>query len=257
VHAHVHGLIERSRVRMRARPADTPGNLLEALLAERDAPGSGIDDATVVANVITLLLAGEDTTAYSLAWCMPYLAADPALQDRLSVRTRALFGDARVCPNEAAVRALDAFEAVATEATRLKPVVPFFGLETTADIEFGGVAIPARTPLFFILRPDMVDAAHFGDPHSFDPSRWHREAAGAEGCSHAARAHDARAYVQFGAGPRVCPGRHLAAVEIRLVLSMLMRNFRLQLGCDPAEIREVLDFTMHPETMPIRLAARA
>ena len=67
--------------------------------------------------------------------------------------------------------------------------------------------------------------------------------------------HDARAYVQFGAGPRVCPGRHLAGVELRLVLSMLARNFSMELAADPAEVKEVLAFTMMPSAMPVRLKA--
>ena len=70
-------------------------------------------------------------------------------------------------------------------------------------------------------------------------------------------AHNPRAHLQFGAGPRVCPGRHLATTEMRLVLSMLMRNFEVELACQPGELREVMAFTMMPERMPVRLHARA
>ena len=69
--------------------------------------------------------------------------------------------------------------------------------------------------------------------------------------------HDPRAFLQFGAGPRVCPGRHLATVEMRLVLAMLLRDLELELACDPAEITEVLHFTNTPSRMPVRLKARA
>jgi len=86
------------------------------------------------------------------------------------------------------------------------------------------------------------------DAAQFRPERW---AAG-----HDVQPHDMRAYVQFGAGPRVCPGRHLAAVEIRLVLSMLARNFSMQLATDPAAVREVMAFTMMPSAMPVRLVQR-
>jgi cytochrome P450 len=64
------------------------------------------------------------------------------------------------------------------------------------------------------------------------------------------------AYAQFGAGPRMCPGRFLAGVELRLVLSMLLRHFRLSLAVPPGEIREVMAFTMMPDRMPVRLQAR-
>lgn len=262
VHAHVERLIERAQRRMRDGPGE-PRNLLEALLAANAEQGGRLSRDDVVANVITLLLAGEDTTAHSLAWCMFHLAADPALQDRLAQEAVQRFGEARLCADHEAVRDLDAFEAVATETARLHPVVPMFGLEPVVDVELGGVALPRGTPLFFLLRPDMLDARHFGDPMRFEPRRWqrghHAAAPAAAGCPHAARAgaHNARAWLQFGAGPRVCPGRHLAAVEMRLVLSMLTRNFRVQLACDPAEIREVMSFTMHPAAMPVRLALRA
>ena len=69
-------------------------------------------------------------------------------------------------------------------------------------------------------------------------------------------AHEARAWVQFGAGPRVCPGRHLASQEIRLVLSMLMRHFRVEHTVDPASIGEFNAFTMMPTQLPLRLRPR-
>jgi cytochrome P450 len=264
LHAHVHGLVARARARLAAEPGDGPRHLLEAMLVASREPDARIDDDTIVANVITLLLAGEDTTAHSLAWCMPYLAADPALQDRLSQRARDAFGAHDLPPDVETMRRLDAFEAVATEVARLRPVIPAFAFEPLADADVGGVRVPAGTAIFFMLRPDMVDAAHFGDPATFDPGRWQRDAdragAAAAGCPHAAgaaHAHDPHAWVQFGAGPRVCPGRHLATQEIRLVLAMLTRHFRLQLACEPGELEEVMDFTMHPARMPVRLALRA
>lgn len=283
VQAHIGGLIERNRQRLQQAPGAEPANLLQALLAARDESGSRFTDAEVSANVLTLLLAGEDTTAISLAWCMPYLAADPVLQRRMQADADALFGEGRVCPRHEDVRRLDLFEAVVTESLRLRPTVPGLFIEPLQDVELGGLALPARTVIWFILRPDMLDERHFGDPTSFRPDRWLRPHPGdagtaatpeAETAADAARcpvahgamvhgpagtealAHNPRAHLQFGAGPRVCPGRHLAAVEMRLVLSMLARNFEVELACEPHEIREVLAFTMMPERMPVRLHAR-
>ena len=102
-------------------------------------------------------------------------------------------------------------------------------------------------------RPAMLDEKHFADPLRYDPYRWTRrhERDGEGG------AHDVRAWLQFGAGPRVCPGRHLATVEMRLALSMLMKEFTVELAIDPAQIKEVQQFTMVPDTMPVRLRPRA
>jgi cytochrome P450 len=250
VHAHVRGLIERAQQR-RATATTAPSNVLEALLAAHDEAGNAMSKQDIAANVLTLLLAGEDTTAHSLAWTMRYLAADPALQDRLHAQARAVLGHAAVCSAYGDMRELDAFEAVATETMRFKPTVPIFFLEPTGDLVLQGHAVPARTPIFFLLRPDMQNAQYFGDPARFRPERWTDKAQPA-GCPHNPRAH-----LQFGAGPRVCPGRNLASVEMRLVLSMLMRRFKVSLACDPQEIDEVMAFTMLPSRMPVRLAERS
>jgi cytochrome P450 len=159
-----------------------------------------------------------------------------------------VLADAPVCPDHERLRQLDLFEADAHEATRLKPIVPLFLLEPNVDVVLGGVALPAGTPLIFLLRPAMLRDDRFADAASYRPPRWLAE--------HAGLAHDARAYVQFGAGPRVCPGRHLAGVEIRLVLSMLLRHFTLQLAVDPSAVREVMAFTMMPSATPVRLGLR-
>jgi cytochrome P450 len=256
VHRYVRATMERARTRMRDDPSETPRNLLEAMLVQQQEPGSGITDAHIAANVLTLLLAGEDTTADSIAWTMPYLAADPALQATLGDEARRVLGDAPVCPDYASLKDLDLFEAVCIEATRLRPVASIHSFEPLEDVTVSDVALKKGTRMFFISRPAMLDAKNFADPQRYDPYRWlrrhERDAAGGEPQG----AHDVRAYLQFGAGPRVCPGRHLATVEMRLALSMLMKEFTLELTIDPAQINEVQQFTMVPDTMPVKLTPR-
>ena len=243
---HIDGLIERTRKRMHDQSAQAPRNLLEAMLTAAGEPDSGIGDQMIMANVMTLLLAGEDTTAQTLAWTMSFLCADPRLQARLHAASVEVLGQAQVCPAFEDVKRLDLFEAVAHEATRLKPIIPIIFLENLVDVVLGDVALPAGTPLFFLLRPAMLDEQHFGNPGQFLPERW---AAG----HGQVQPHDTRAYAQFGAGPRVCPGRHLAGVELRLVLSMLARNFSMEPAGDLSSVEEVMAFTMMPSAMPVRL----
>jgi len=138
------------------------------------------------------------------------------------------------------------FEFVAQETSRFKPVVPLAWLEPVVDVVLGDVSLPSGTPLFFLLRPAMLDSKRFGRPDEFLPERW--------SSGHlAVQPHDSKAYVQFGAGPRVCPGRYLAGVEMRLVLSMISQNFSMELASSPESIREISAFTMTPNTMPVRL----
>jgi len=248
VSLHIDSLIERARRRLKEDPPQAPRNLLEAMLVAAADPASGFSDPMIAANVMTLLLAGEDTTAHTLAWTLSFLCTDTALQARLQAAAAEALGPARVCSSHEDLKKLDLFEATAHEATRLRPISPVIFLETRVDVVLGGVALPAGTPLFFVLRPAMLDPGHFGRPDEFLPERW---STGHD----AVQPHDTRAFAQFGAGPRVCPGRHLAGVELRLVLSMLARNFSVRLAGDPATVKEVLNFTMMPSTMPVRLTS--
>ncbi len=244
VHEHALDCIAAARAQLATADPASPRHALEAMLLQQQALGLGEGD--IVANVVTLLLAGEDTTAHSLAWAVMYLATDAALQDSWHRRARAALGGAPVCPEHATVHHLGGFEHLAFEALRLKPVVPFNGFEAPRDTVLAGITVPARTKLFFINRPSLTDPARYPEPQRYDPGRWARDGA-----------HDPRAFLQFGAGPRVCPGRHLATVEMRLVLSMLLANFELELGCEPGQIEEVNAFTMLPSRMPVLLRPRS
>lgn len=261
VHRHVDAMMARARERMRDEPAETPRNLLEAMLVQQQQaqaePGAApITDAQIRANVLTILLAGEDTTADSIAWTLPYLAADAQLQTHLGEQAHRVLGDAPVCPDYATLKELDIFEAICIEATRLRPVAAVHSFEPLEDVVLDGVALPKGTRMFFVARPAMIDARHFADPQHYDPWRWMHKGGHDSGQDKPGGAHDVRAYLQFGAGPRVCPGRHLATVEMRLALSMLMNEFSIEMAIDPAKINEVSAFTMVPDTMPVKLTKR-
>jgi|SRR5450631_151678 cytochrome P450 len=152
----------------------------------------------------------------------------------------------RYAPHSKTSRSLICLNFVTQEASRFKPVVPLMYLEPIVDVVLGDVSLPSGTPLFFMLRPSMLDSKRFGRADEFLPERW------SSGHSDV-QPHDAKAYAQFGAGPRVCPGRYLAGVEMRLVLSMLSRNFAVELATSPGSVKEIAAFTMMPNAMPVRL----
>jgi cytochrome P450 len=222
-----------------------PRHALDAMLLNQQA--LGLTEADILANVVTLLLGGEDTTAHALCWTMFYLAQDPDLQDRMAAQARAILGGADAVDAKG-LATLDAFEHLALEAIRLRPVVPFNVFEPVADTVVGGVVLPARTKVFTLARPAMRDPARFADPLAYRPGRWAPDAP--QGSI------QRRAYLPFGAGARVCPGRALATAEMRLVLAMTLRRFRLSLACLPESVAEVNALTMLPDRMPIRLIAR-
>lgn len=242
VHGYALRCMEAARAELPGADPAAPRHALESMLLNQAA--LGLSDGDIVANVVTLLLGGEDTTAHGLCWTLFYLAQEPALQQGLAEHAHALLGDAASPAGPAGLAALDRFEHLALEAMRLRPVVPFNVFEPVADAVVGGVSVKARTKVFTLARPAMLDPALFPDPHRYLPERWAKEVAGT------------RAYLPFGAGARVCPGRALATAEMRLVLAMLLRRFRIELACDPADIEEVNAMTMLPSRMPVRLAAR-
>lgn len=254
VHAYVQTLIDNARAQLRLKSNPTPQNLLESMLmAESEIQPDGertpvLTDSVIAANVLTLLLAGEDTTAHSLAWTIPYLCSDLALQDELAVQARTAMGQDIVCADYRSLRQFDLFEAVGTEAQRLKPVVGMLSFTPTTATVIDNVTLPPDCIAYFISRPAMTNPSNFHDPLMFDPRRWLERREGT--------AHEPRAFLQFGAGPRVCPGRHLAAVQIRLVLTTILKSFRIELACAPEAIEEINAFTVTPNQMPVRLHRR-
>ena len=248
----IDGFITQARERMEADPAlrGLPGNLIEALLAARDAPDSGFTDADVSGNVFTALLAGEDTTANTLAWLTCYLAEEPHAQAAAQAEADAVLGAARVIDDFERVEALEYLGAATREAMRLKPVAPLLSHESNEPVTVCGIELRARTPVATLMRPAGLNPALFPDPLAFRPERWLGDVRGTERES-AAR----RVLMPFGGGPRFCPGRYLALLEIRMVTAMLMKNFRIErVGAEPVRERNAL--SMLPEGFRARLHRR-
>jgi cytochrome P450 len=252
IHRAVTDLIAQARVRMAQNPAlrEAPSNLLEAMLVERDAPGTELTDHDVSSNVITILLAGEDTTANTLAWLIYLVSHEPTVMQRLAAETDQLLGESRWAGRMELATSHSYVAACAQETMRMKPVAPMLILEALAPTTVGDVAVPAGGAVLALMRAAPMDARYFEKPETFDPERWlaSRESAG----------NRERVSMPFGAGPRICPGRNLALLEISLVTSMLFRNFEIKSlrTLDGDDVKESLSFTMGPSKMLVTLAAR-
>lgn len=242
-------LIEQARVRIAAHPelAARPTNLLEALLVTRDDDGSALSDADIFGNTMTLLLAGEDTTANTLAWMMHFLALHPPAQAALRAEADAVLGAAPLWTDPAQADRLRYVEAVMSEALRLKPVAPAFFLTALQDVELGGVAVPAGTVVILATRVAALSEAQFAQPQAFQPERW---------LSAPAQSYAQKPPMPFGAFARVCPGRNLAVTEIKSVATMLARNFDIAPADGPGPVRETLNFTLQPLNLRVRLTPR-
>lgn len=249
-HGAVQGFIAAARERMQRDPAlrEAPTNLIEAMIAARDRPGHVLDDEDVAANVGTMLLAGEDTTANTLAWMLWLLARNRYALERATAEVRRALAGEHGPTRFEQVEALPFLEACAHETMRLKPVAPILPLQAECDTSLGGVAIPRGSLCIFLMRSPALDAHHFPRPDTFDPDRWLRDE-GAAG---------KRISMPFGAGPRMCPGRYLALLEIKMAAATLLGGFDL-LSVGPAdggEVSERLSFTMTPTPLELRLRRR-
>lgn len=140
-------LIAQARLRRVADPDREPENFLDSMIA---APDNYSDDE-ITGNTLTMLIAGEDTTAHSLGWAAWYAARRPDVQDRLRAEAIAVLGDHPIADHPASLR-LEYADAVVREAIRLHSPAPFFGLEPIADVELLGCAIPAGTQLALLAR---------------------------------------------------------------------------------------------------------
>jgi cytochrome P450 len=150
-------------------------------------------------------------------------------------------------------RSLTFAEACAQEAMRLRPVAPVLFLDAVQDTQVGQVRVTKGTTVFCLMRCAAVDEANVGDAGEFRPERW------LSGDKSMETSSPKRVSMPFGAGPRLCPGRYLAMLEMNLVLGMLARNFELPEIAAPngAVPEEVLTFTMHPVGLRMRLKTRA
>ncbi len=243
--------IARTRARFDEHPElrAHPQNIVQALVAARDEPGSEFTDDDVTGNVMTMLFAGEDTAANTMSWLTFLLTQHADARERAADEARrALDGDTVIASFDALER-LSHLEAATMEAMRLKPVGPLLGFTALRDVDLAGVHVPAGAVVMLLLREASRRSGGFAQGERFEPARWLEP-----------QARDAddpkRKTWPFGGGPRYCPGRYLAMVEIKLALSTLLANYEVSLVGDASSVGERLAFTLAPSPFAVRLTAR-
>lgn len=242
-------LVAASRRELAADPTrrERPAHFLDAMVAARDEAGEPFTDDEIFGNLLTMLLAGEDTTAYTLAWAVHELCENPAAVAALRGEIDgALAGDVVPPTFEVANRLVWA-GAIANETMRLRPVAPLIGACAKADCVLGDVRLPKGTEVSVLIRPPVRDASHFETPEAFRPERW---LPGAEG------AHEPSVHLPFGSGPRLCPGRTLALLEMKVVLATLYASFDAARRGTRDAVGERFTFTMNPVGLDVELRGR-
>jgi cytochrome P450 len=211
----VYGLI-RSR-----RAGDLAENdlLTMMLLARDEETGEGLEDREVRDQVVTLLLAGYETTANALAWTWYLLAANPGRRSLMEREISGMLGGRSPATEDLAV--LGYIRRVLQESMRLYPPAWILGRRALAQDRLGDHAIPAGSVVALSPYTMHRHPGYWDDPEAFDPDRFlpEREAA-----------RKAFAYYPFGGGPRLCIGHNFAMIEAQLIVATVARRYRLEIA---------------------------
>jgi len=194
------------------------GDLLSMLLAAQDEDGSQMTDRQLRDEVMTLFLAGHETTALTLSWAWYLLAQNPEVEKSFHAELDEAL-DGRL-PTVADMPRLKYTEKIAKESMRLYPPAYGVGREAIQEFELGGYRIPAKAQLFMFQWVTQRDPRFFPEPNRFSPERWTEEFTNSL---------PKYAYFPFGGGPRACIGNYFAMMEVVLLLATIGQRFRFSL----------------------------
>jgi cytochrome P450 len=236
---------EVSRILLERRAGGDRGDLLSMLLSARDEDGRPMSEVQLRDEVMTLFLAGHETTANALSWAFHLLGQHPEVEHALYHQLKQVLGATR--PTADDVPRLPLATAVFAEALRLYPPAWVLGRRALQPVQLSdGTLVPEGA--LAVLSPWVVhrDARWFPQPTALEPSRWTPEA----------RASRHRfAYFPFGAGTRSCIGEAFAWTEGALVLAVLAGRWRLS-PAPGSVVRTEPRITLRPQGLRMRLHAR-
>jgi cytochrome P450 len=223
----------------RRKTNQTRNDLLALLFAAQDPEtGLGMSDEQLRDEVMTLFLAGHETTANALGWTIYLLTQHPDIAERLVAATDALESELRIKDD-------DLLSRVVHESLRLYPPVWAVGRRAIQDLQIGGTEVPKGAIVLACQWALHRCEKYFSNPTRFDPDRWTAE------FQHTLPKY---AFFPFGGGPRSCIGEGFAWMELRIVLTELLRRWRFELV--PGQtVKPKASITLRPEK-PIHVIVR-
>jgi len=231
------------RKRRDAGPSDRT-DVLTMLVAARDEDGQPMGDQELRDQMMTLLVAGHETTATSLAWFVHQALAHPEVHARLREEVRSVVGEGPVAAEH--VPKLEYLDAAICETMRLNPIIPLVARKVMKPVRIGGVDLPAgvvAAPCIYLAqrRPDV-----WPDPLRFDPERF------------LAGRVNPYAFFPFGGGSRLCLGAAFATYEMKIVLAQILRRVTLRAapGHTVRVVRRSITFAPS-EGMPVVVEEKA
>jgi len=236
----VFGFIEHAR-----REELDDGSLLSMLLATRDENGVPLPDQAIRDEVITLFIAGHETTALTLTWMFALLSGRPEVLERMRREVDEALGGRD--PGFDDIPKLPYLRKVVDEVLRLRPPAPYVARNVVADDALGGYQARAGEMVLVFIAAAHRHPAFWADPERFDPDRFE---AGLD------KARNSWCYLPFSGGPRVCIGNMFSIIETVILMAQLVSRFEVQV--QPCEdVRPLTVGTMRPSrAIPVTLTPR-
>ncbi|KAG7158439.1 Cytochrome P450 4c3-like 3 [Homarus americanus] len=205
--------------------------------AHHDQETPGITDEDIRQEVDTFLFAGHDTTASAINWALYLLGHHPEIQARVQEELDGIFGDSDRPVTMADLREMKYLENCIKETLRMYPPQEEQS-RTNATVHKYNFLIPAGTTVSVMSYSLHRDPEQFPDPEKFDPDRFLPENA---------RKRHPFAYVPFSAGPRNCIGQKFAMMELKVVLSKILRTFLVESVVSREKLRIYEQLILKPE----------
>ncbi len=227
---YLYGLIRQRRAELEQfglEPA--AGDLLGQLVAH-----SGMDDDLIRDQLLTMLIAGHDTSTALLAWVFYLLGMHPEAMAQMQAEVDRVIGRQQEPPSE--VQQLDYTDLVIKEALRLYPPIHVGQRRAGEDVALQGYHVPEDSRIMYSIYLSHRDQRYWDDPEQFCPARFDH---------HSTQKQPPFTYVPFGGGPRNCIGAAFAQVESKVVLARLLQTFEFELLNGP-EIKPFMGATLEP-----------
>ena len=225
---------------------ENPSNFLEALLIEQE-KNSDFTDEEVFGNIFTMLIGGGDTTASSIAWTLFHLSQNPGIFLKVREEANNVFGNSKYIESNEQLNKLVYTDAVINEAIRLRPVVPALYMQAIEDITVHNLELKKGMTIILQTKVNQTEEKYFSNANDFIPERWIEK-----GCP-MHNNHNPKMIKAFGGGARFCPGKQLAIHELKTIISMICKNYDLDLDVNPEDVEEVFSITMAPENLIMKI----
>ncbi|MER6949862.1 cytochrome P450 [Nonomuraea sp. NPDC000554] len=205
-------------VQRKAYPSESGDDVLTRLIASTaKETDKAVADRRMRDELVTLLLAGHETTASTVGWTLNLVSRHPQVRDRLHEEAVAVYGDRR--PTYEDLPRLRYTNMVLQETMRLFPPVWILTRRAVRDDVVGGYHVPAGAEVLICPYTLHRHPRYWADPERFDPERFNPDVPSSR---------PRYAHIPFGAGPRFCVGNHLGMMEATFIVSTLLRDLRLE-----------------------------